>query len=99
LGHMVTHLPKKVDTVKGKDQIVVVVDTNRFAIMEHKLDSAGIKRYYARVQIGAYYNRTVPQFKRYYPGLKDREIYIEQVIWYNGRLLNKFIIDQVFKNY
>jgi hypothetical protein len=96
-GHLVTHLPKPVDTVRGKDSIVVVMDTNRFSIMERKLDSAGIKKYYARVQIGAYYNRTVPQFKRYYPGLKDRDIYIEQVVWYNGRLLNKFIIDQVFK--
>ncbi len=96
-GHLVTHPPLLEDSVVTIDSIVVIMDTNRFTIMEHKLDSAGIKKYYARVQIGAYYNRTVPQFKAYYSGLKNRDIYIEQVIWYNGRLLNKFIINQVYK--
>ena len=88
-------MPKPVDSVQKKDSIVVL-DTNRFVVMDRKLDSAGIKKYYARVQIGAYYNRSVKEFKRYYPGLKDRDIYIEKVIWDNGRLIHKFIINVVF---
>jgi hypothetical protein len=95
-GHVVLKKLKPVVTIAKKDT-VVVLDTNRYAVMDRKLDSAGIKKYYARVQIGAYYDRTVPEFKRYYPGLKDRDIYIEKVIWDNGKLIHKFIINEVFK--
>lgn len=74
----------------------IVKDTDRFVIMNQMLDSAGVKKYYARVQIGAYYGWSVERFKRSYPGLKDRDIYIEQVVWKNGRLINKFILNKVF---
>jgi hypothetical protein len=94
-GHIVPITPKPVDSFAKKDS-VVVQDTNRYAVMDRKLDSAGIKKYYARVQIGAFYDRSVKEFKRYYPGLKDRDIYIEKVIWDNGRLIHKFIINEVF---
>ncbi|HNW90310.1 MAG TPA: hypothetical protein PKN48_11645 [Bacteroidales bacterium] len=81
-----------------KDSVIaeVVKDTNRYVIMNQMLDSAGFKEYYARVQIGAYYNRTIEQFRKYYPSLKNRAIYIERVPTSNGKILNKFIIDQKF---
>jgi hypothetical protein len=93
-GHLVKKAVKPIDTIAKKD--TVVQDTSRYAIMDQKLDSAGIRKYYARVQIGAYYNRSVEEFKKYYPGLKNRDIYIEKVVWNNGRLIHKFIINQVF---
>ena len=86
------------DTVIVQDTVIaeVVKDTNRYVRMNQMLDSAGYKEYYARVQIGAYYNRTIDQFKKYYPSLKNRAIYIERVPTGNGKILNKFIIDQKY---
>lgn len=95
-GHIVRRIPEKIDDSVVTEIVISEPDTNRFVIMERKLDSAGIKQYYARVQIGAYYNRSVEEFKKYYPGLKNRDIYIEKVIWHNGRLIHKFIINKVF---
>jgi len=96
-GYVKRDLPEIIPVI---DTVIpeVVKDTDRYVVMNQMLDSVGVKKYYARVQIGAYYGWTVERFKRSYPGLKDRDIYIEKVIWHNGRLINKFIINKVFDN-
>lgn len=93
-GHLVKSKRRPIDSVALD---TALVDTNRYAVMDRKLDSAGYKKYYARVQIGAFYNRSVETFKKHYPSLKNRDIYIEKVVWHNGRVIDKFIINQVFK--
>jgi len=94
-GYVKRDLPEIIPVI---DTVIpeVVKDTDRYVVMNQMLDSAGVKKYYARVQIGAYYGWSVERFKRSYPGLKDRDIYIEQVVWKNGRLINKFILNKVF---
>ncbi|MEI6123894.1 MAG: hypothetical protein WCQ95_09700 [Bacteroidota bacterium] len=72
-------------------------DTALFSVINHKLDSAGFKDFYAQVQIGAYYNKTVVDFKNYYPSLQSCEIHIESVPIRNGKFLLKFILDKKFK--
>ncbi len=75
---------------------VIAKDTNRFVIMNQKLDSAGFKDYYARVQIGAFYKLTVEDFKKAYPSLKSKSIIIESVITDKGKTLHKFLLEQKY---
>jgi len=71
-------------------------DTNRYALMKQKLDSAGYKGFYARVQIGAFSKRSVADFKNVYPSLKSTEIYTESVRMGKKKIVHKFMLYQKF---
>ncbi len=72
------------------------VDTNRYAVMKQKLDSAGFKDFYARVQIGAFYKKNIADFKNAYPSLKSQAIYMESVRTGKKKILRKFMLNQKF---
>jgi hypothetical protein len=80
-------IEKSVDAVKSTD-----VQKDRYGVMDELLDSAGYTDYYARVQIGAFYNLTVEAFRNAYPSLRATPITIEWVKTEKGRI-GKFMVD------
>ncbi len=80
---------------KAQTDTLIVIEKDRYGVMNDILDSAGFTEYYARVQIGAFSNLTVEQFKAAHPSLRSTPIIIEWVRTDRGRI-GKFMVDKRF---
>jgi hypothetical protein len=77
---------------QAQTDTLIVIEKDRYGVMNDILDSAGFTEYYARVQIGAYTNLTVDAFKAANPSLRSTPITIEWVKTDRGRI-GKFMVD------
>lgn len=71
----------------------ILIKNDRFTKMDSYFDSIGVDYAYARVQIGAFYNLTIAEFKKAYPSLQDTPVTYETD---NKGKLRKFIIDEKY---
>jgi hypothetical protein len=77
---------------QAQQDTLIVIEKDRYGVMNDILDSAGVTEYYARVQIGAFNNMSVETFRAAHPSLRSTPIIIEWVKTDRGRL-GKFLID------
>jgi hypothetical protein len=71
---------------------------NRYININNYIDSLGIKDYFAMVQVGAYNNLSIAEFKKNYPSLKSIAIVTEQGKTSKGNPINRFLVDQKFSS-